>query len=65
MADTRTGIKWFENQKQTDSTKVLEALIADDKLDWANWLIIYLMKYKQCKAIEAAKMQQKIKNSFS
>ena len=43
-----SGVEWFKAQKQTDSIKVLDALIADDKLDWANWLIVRMMTRPQC-----------------
>ena len=41
------GIIWFKAQKETDAVRVLEKLIADKKLSWANWLIVRVMKYKQ------------------
>ena len=41
------GIEWFNAQKETDSLKVLDALIKDKKLDYANWLIVRLMTYRQ------------------
>ena len=41
------GIDWFIAQKETNSIKVLEKLIAEKKLDWANWLVIRVMEYKQ------------------
>ena len=42
-----SGIRWFLNQKETDSIKVLEALIEDNELADANWLITRLMDRKQ------------------
>jgi hypothetical protein len=39
------GIEWFKSQKENDSVGVVKALIADDKLDWANWLIVRIMDY--------------------
>jgi hypothetical protein len=41
------GIEWFLSKKESDSIKVLKALISDDKLDWANWLIVRVMERKQ------------------
>jgi hypothetical protein len=41
------GLDWFKSQYKMDSIKVLEKLIAEDKLNWANWLIVRLMEYKQ------------------
>ncbi len=43
----KEGCEWFLNQKENDGIKVLNALIADEKLDWANWLIVRIMTYKQ------------------
>jgi hypothetical protein len=36
--------------KKTDSLTVLESLISDDELSWANWLIVRVMERKQCLA---------------
>ena len=35
------------NCPHTDSIKVVEWLIKEDKLDWANWLIVRVMERKQ------------------
>jgi len=35
------------NCPYTDSIKVVEWLIKEDKLDWANWLIVRVMERKQ------------------
>ena len=35
------------NCPYTDSAKVVEWLIKEDKLDWANWLIVMVMERKQ------------------
>src|SRR3990167_5852513 len=43
----REGIDWLKNQKERDSLKVLKTLIAEDKLDWANWLMPRVMERKQ------------------
>ncbi len=37
------GIMWFNNQKETDAVKVLEKLIAESYLQWANWTIVRVM----------------------
>ena len=42
----RNGVKWFINQKETEDIKVVAKLIKEDRLDWANWLIVRCMKYK-------------------
>ena len=43
----REGVDWFKNQSETNAVKILEKLIAADKLDWANWTICRLFKHKQ------------------
>ena len=41
------GIRWFSVQKETDALNVIKTLMADNRSDWANWLIVRLMEYKQ------------------
>jgi hypothetical protein len=41
------GYEWFVSQKENRSVKVLRALIADKKLDWANWAIVRVMGRSQ------------------
>ena len=41
------GVEAFKNQKEKDSLKILKKLIRVKKLDWANWLIVRVMTYKQ------------------
>ena len=43
----QSGIERFLAQKETDGVKVVKKLISRDKLDWANWLIVRIMSYKQ------------------
>ena len=43
----KDGRDWFNAQKETDSLKVLKALIADDKLEWSNWFIVRIMTRPQ------------------
>ena len=43
----KDGQDWFFAQDKTDSIDVLNALIKDDKLEWANWLIVRVMDYNQ------------------
>ena len=51
----QSGIEWWQAQKEKDGKKVVKKLIAEDKLDWANWLIVRVMEadkkngYKQKK----------------
>lgn len=40
-------IDWFISQTETDFVKVLEKLITENKLQWANWLIVRVMTYRQ------------------
>jgi len=41
------GYEWFIKQKETDGIKVVKKLIKEDKHDWANWIIVRIMSYKQ------------------
>ena len=41
------GQEWFVNQTETDSLKVLENLIKEKQLDWANWTICRLFNREQ------------------
>jgi len=42
------GIDWFCNQKEIDSIVLIKKSIKEKlHLDWANWLIVRTMKYKQ------------------
>jgi hypothetical protein len=38
------GVKWFDAQEERDGAKVVEKLMSEDKLDWANWLIVRIME---------------------
>ena len=42
-----SGMKWFLEQKETDAVKVIEKLISEEKLQWANWTICRVFNYKQ------------------
>ena len=41
------GIVWFEKQRERDLIKILRLLIKDNHWDWANWLIVCKMRYKE------------------
>jgi dTDP-4-amino-4,6-dideoxygalactose transaminase len=41
------AITAFNKQKETDALKILNIMIKDNKIDWANWLIVRLMTKKQ------------------
>ena len=41
------GVEWFNNQKETDGTKVIKKLIEEDRIDWANWTICRVFSKKQ------------------
>ena len=43
----REGVEWFNNQKETDGTKVIKKLIKEDRIDWANWTICRVFSKKQ------------------
>ena len=36
------GVDWFNSQKETDSVKVINKLVKEDRWDWANWTICRL-----------------------
>ena len=42
------GMRWFKAQKETDSSKVLEKLLAEDQWDYFRWLAVRLMDKPQC-----------------
>ncbi len=42
------GMRWFKAQDETDSIKVLEKLLAQDKWDYFRWLVMRLMDKPQC-----------------
>lgn len=41
------GVSWFKAQEETDGVKVIEKLIKEEQLNWANWTICRLFSYKQ------------------
>ena len=47
------GVKWFKEQQEISAVKnpdrviLLKLLMKEDKLDWANWAIVRVMKRKQ------------------
>jgi len=41
------AVAWFYAQDERDSLLVIKKLIAEDELEWANWGIVRMMKYKQ------------------
>ena len=41
------GQKWFLDQEETDGVNVVRKLVRVGKLDWANWLVVRIMTYKQ------------------
>jgi hypothetical protein len=41
------GVDWFVKQKETDGVVVVKKLIKEKLFDWANWLIVRIMDYKQ------------------
>ena len=41
------GIVWFEKQRERDLIKILRLLVKDNHWDWANWLIVCKMRYKE------------------
>jgi hypothetical protein len=41
------GVEWFKEQKKSDAVEVINALIEDNELDWANWTIVRVMTRPQ------------------
>jgi len=52
-------IAWFCEQKESNGTEVLKKLFAEDRLDFAHWLIVRIMSHEQyvCYALFAAKTE--------
>ena len=40
------GMDWFDRFGKSDSVLVMEGLLSESKLDWANWLIVRLLNRK-------------------
>jgi len=43
------GVEWFEAQKEPDGMKLLEKMMKENQLDWANWIINKMFSEKQCR----------------
>ena len=43
----QSGKDWVEEYEDKDPVAVIKHLVADDKWNWANWLIVRVMDYKQ------------------
>ena len=41
------GSEWFRNQTEIKADAVVEKLVAENKLEWASWLITRVMNHKQ------------------
>ena len=41
------SVEWFTAQTETDGLAVVKKLTAEKKLEWANWIIVQLMAYRQ------------------
>ena len=39
--------KWFTAQTETNGKKVVQKLVTETKLDWANWLVVRLLNRKE------------------
>lgn len=44
------GFDWFCGQQETDSTLLIQKLMAEEQFDYANWLISELMSPHQCQS---------------
>jgi len=42
------GIAWFESQTETDATEIIKSWVEKkEHLNWANWLMVRTMDYRQ------------------
>jgi len=41
------GKEWVAKYKDKEPVAVIKHLVADDKWDWANWLIVRIMQYSE------------------
>ena len=56
------GKEWFDSQEERVGFKVVEKLIEEDKLQWANWLICRLLSREDKIRYAIFAAQQAIKN---
>jgi hypothetical protein len=57
------GLDWFVEQgKEFEPIPLLNLLIKENQLDWANWLIVRVMEYKQYVSYAVYAAEQVIKN---
>ena len=57
------GFEWFVEQgKEFEPIPLLNLLIEENQLDWANWLIVRVMEYKQYVSYAVYAAEQVIKN---
>ncbi len=56
------GKEWFKGQTETDAVLVIEKLITEEKLDWANWTLCRLLTRKDKIRYAIFAAQQTIEN---
>jgi len=57
------GLDWFVEQgKEVEPISLLNLLIKENQLDWANWLIVRVMDYKQYVSYAVFAAEQVIEN---
>jgi len=57
------GFEWFVEQgKEFESVKLIDLLIKENQLDWANWLIVRVMNYSQYVSYAVFAAEQVIEN---
>ena len=42
------GLAWFESQDETDGIAVVKKLVGEKRMEWASWLIAYLLDRPDC-----------------
>jgi len=57
------GLDWFVEQgKEFEPVELIDLLIKENQLDWANWLLVRVMDYKQCVSYAVFAAEQVIEN---
>ena len=57
------GLEWFVEQgKEFEPVELIDLLIKENQLDWANWLLARVMEYKQYVSYAVFAAEQVIKN---
>ena len=58
------GFAWWSAQNETDGGKVVEKLITEKKLEWANWLIVRFLETHEDKIRYAVFASEQVLDIF-